>query len=386
MPLQYMLSNSSIRILILTAIVFAVISAFMIPAYFYALRPRRGTTEWMKRLDQPQFAALSAFRLNWSDILWAIVAGAGTVALRLLQNLLAYLGKGQMRLFCQVLSRLAVYEYLPGIILGVGLYLLLRGMNGRVLPAILGAVLGGIVQAENTGAAAFLTLSLMLLWFWTAGPADARMFPRALLFLGSLACYGLVLYYEWALIWLAPVYLAAYLYVLIRRWKYGPRKNRGVTLAVSLLLLLLTGILAAAAVWVFHCLRMDMGTRILDLPFFMELMSQKFILRLRWIVQPFDFFGSVHASDVYLFVLALAALIPVFHGLVKSRDSRCIVLLGLLPFFAAVWFLGGSYFMVPAFILLTGWVWNILTEREHSLQAVGFAAALAVFTLLQQLT
>ena len=53
---------------------FGVIACLSVPAYFVALRPRRGTTEWMRRLDQPHFAPLQAQGLRWADALWAVLA------------------------------------------------------------------------------------------------------------------------------------------------------------------------------------------------------------------------------------------------------------------------------------------------------------------------
>ena len=38
-----------------------------VPAYFTARRPRRGTTEWIARLDRPHFAPLTALGLKWTD-------------------------------------------------------------------------------------------------------------------------------------------------------------------------------------------------------------------------------------------------------------------------------------------------------------------------------
>lgn len=382
MALKNLLSSTSARLMILTAAVFAVISVLMIPAYFVALRPRRGTTEWMKRLDKPKFAPLLTVPFRWSDGLWVVLAAVCAAVMQLLNAVCLYLHMGCMHMLPQILSSLALHRLVPAALLGAALYLLLRAMNGQVLPALLGAILGGLVQEGNVWLAAVTAISLMLLWFWTASPADAPMFPRALLFLGSLACYGLILYFNWAVVWLSPLYLGAYIYVQIRRWKFGPRKNRGVSLTVSLLLLLLTAVLAVIAFWVLHCLLCDMGGRILDLPCFFEVMSEKFLSRMQSIVQIRNFFGSVFTGDVFLLILGIVALFPMVHGLFKRRDSRCIVLAALLLFFIAAWLLGGTYLMVPSLILLSGWVWNVLAERDHSWQAAGFAALTAVFFLL----
>ena len=37
---------------------FVILALALILFYFSAMRPRRGTTEWMSRLDRPRFSAL----------------------------------------------------------------------------------------------------------------------------------------------------------------------------------------------------------------------------------------------------------------------------------------------------------------------------------------
>ena len=60
----------------------AVLLSLSVPAYYYAIRPRRGTTEWIKRLDPPHFAPVQVQFPGWTDILWALLTAVCAAALR----------------------------------------------------------------------------------------------------------------------------------------------------------------------------------------------------------------------------------------------------------------------------------------------------------------
>ena len=118
---------------------FGVIACLSVPAYFVALRPRRGTTEWIARLDRPHFAPLTALGLKWTDALWAVLAAlCAAAAWFFTAALLPALGQREdaLRLLAEnapALLRAAV----PCVLLALALYLVLRTMDEHPLPAIL---------------------------------------------------------------------------------------------------------------------------------------------------------------------------------------------------------------------------------------------------------
>ena len=53
---------------------FLILALALLLFYFSAMRPRRGTTEWMGRIDRPRFAALRCGRLRALDAPWGVLA------------------------------------------------------------------------------------------------------------------------------------------------------------------------------------------------------------------------------------------------------------------------------------------------------------------------
>ena len=53
---------------------FLILALALLLFYFSAMRPRRGTTEWMGRIDRPRFAALRCGRLRTLDAPWGVLA------------------------------------------------------------------------------------------------------------------------------------------------------------------------------------------------------------------------------------------------------------------------------------------------------------------------
>ena len=53
---------------------FLILALALLLFYFSAMRPRRGTTEWMGRIDRPRFTALRCGRLRALDAPWGVLA------------------------------------------------------------------------------------------------------------------------------------------------------------------------------------------------------------------------------------------------------------------------------------------------------------------------
>ena len=379
----FLLGSSSGQLLLVLMIVFAVFSAMMIPAYFIALRPQRGTTEWMKRLDRPKFAPLHAQKLRWGDIAWALLSGFCAAMMRLISYLLAYFRMRQIDALPKYFESLLLYRLIPCAVLGIALYLLLRSLFDKTLPAVCGAILGGLAQIDDAWAGALVALSFMLLWYWMAADADAPIFPRALMLLGSLACFVLTVTQYWAVVWLAPVYFVAYLYAQIYRWRKTTKPGRAVSLAISLLLLFFAAVGAVVALWVFYCYLSEQPENITNLRKLVTILPQKLLARLEILIAPLRLRGSIYGEDAFLFTIGVISYVPILHGIFKRRDSRCIVLLLLQVPFAAMWFLGGMYLAVPVMIPAVAWVWNTFAEREHSGSVICFALGTALMYLVE---
>lgn len=356
--------------------VFAIFSATLVVAYFVSLRPRRGTIEWMKRLDRPKFAPLQKTPLRWGDLAWALLSAFCAAFVRLVALAASYLRIGRIDLLMKNLNSLLFYTFLPTFLLAACLYLLLRTLFGRPFPAVCAAILTGLVQLGGIWCAAVLTASLLLLWLWTASDADAPLFPKMLLFLFSVGGFLVATVRYPAAGWLAPIYLIAYVYAQIVRWRKGTKHPKGVTLAVSLLLVFFMALAAAVGLWVMYCQMHEQMSSVFDLRLMVETLPQKLSVRLRALFRLPNPLLSVYRADAFALLLALASCVPLAHGIFKRRDSRCLVVLVCTVCFAAMWILGGTFCAVPMLLPLIGWSWNTLSERNYS----GLMACYAVGT------
>ena len=371
------------NILILTG-VFALFAILLIPAYFLSLRPAKGTTEWMSRIDRPPFEPLRLCPLRWGDLPFALLAGICAAVLRMVSFLCIYLHRGVLIVMHEVLPGLTTSYLLPCAILGIVVYLLLRTMFDCTLPAVCVAILAGLMQVGNAWYAAVVALTLLFLWLWVSLDADSGLLLRAALLLAAVACYGLLLLSNWAFFWMLPLFVAAYIYAQIYRWRCTTHSGRGIKLALSMLFLFFTGVAAYIAAWVYYCVfKMDGLSSVLDVRMSVEVVTQGLLARLRSIGVCRYPFASVFVRDAILFLLGVMSVLPILHGIFRWRDSQCIVLTALIPVFIAVWLLGGMYILVPLLSVLFGWVLSVIAKRENSWLVIGYCVLPAAVFLFE---
>ncbi len=375
------LSDAYARNVLIVTGAFALFALLLIPAYFLSLRPVKGTTEWMSRIDLPEFQPLGNNKLRRSDLPFALLAGICAAVLRMASFLCIYLHNGIFIVVHEILSSLAMRYLLPSAILAIAIYLLLRSMFDATLPAVCVAILGGLVQIGNAWAAALTALSLLFLWLWTSLDADAGLFLRAVLFVIASACYGLALLRYWELVWLSPLFLGAFIYAQVYRWKKATHPGRGIRLALSLLLLFFAVFASFLASWAYYCIgKMDDPALMLNIRKSLDVVWQELSSRLHRIRLNPDPLSAVLARDAILFLPGAVSLIPVLHGILRWRDSLCFVLIALIPFFAAMWLVGGMYLFTPMLAILFGWVLSVIAKRGHAWLVIIFCAVpVAVF-------
>lgn len=384
MDLAATLSDAYARNVLITTGVFALFAILLIPAYFISLRPAKGTTEWMSRIDTPQWEHLSSNDLHWGDLPFALLAGICAAVMRMASFLCIYLNKGILIVIHEILPSLSLSYLLPCAIFAIALYLLLRSMFDVTLPAVCVAILAGLVQVGNAWAAAIVTLSLLFLWLWTTLDADSGMLIRAVYFLLALACYGVALLRYWNLLWLSPLYLAAYVYTQIYRWKKTTRAGRGIRLALSLLLVFFSALLAYLAGWAYYCIgKMGDISLMPDIRLSIEVVFTELGSRLARIAINSDPLATVLARDAIFCLLGIASVIPVIHGIVRWRDAQCFVLLALIPVFVAVWLIGGMYLFTPMLAIVFGWVLSVIAKREHFWLVITFCTIPAAVFLIE---
>lgn len=353
----------------------AVLLCLSVPAYYYARRPRRGTTEWIKRLDPPSAAPLQVQGLCLADALWSLLIGVCAGALRFAYDILYLRLRNSASETLIPNPRGILLRVLPCVVLAIALYLLLRTMFGRKpLPALLCAIMAGFLQHYAAAPTALLFLSLLCLYAWMSAPYDAPLFFHAFWLVGAGLLYAFALLLCWQAAWLAPFYFCAYLVTQVLRWRGGDPDHRGKKLTVSVLLTLLALLLGTLLLWLLYCIlsrRIDGSPVALlrSIRFYRELLPT-FAEKL-WSLFHGNPLQSVQLPDAFVFLAGLFALPPLLHGIWKLRDMRCLFILCLLPFCLCAWLLGGTYLLPIPLLLSLGRLWQIYTERGRSAYAVG---------------
>lgn len=366
----------------------AVLMCLSVPAYFHALRPRLGTTEWIRRLDPPQFAPLQIQRLHWADALWTLLATLSAAVLRFLYYFF-YLKLHHRSNAPELLSvsmRYILVRVLPCAVLALAVYLLVRTMFGKPLPALLCAVLAGFTQNTASASTALLAVSLLCLYVWMSAPYDAPLFLRALWLVGAGVTYALATLLCLSAVWLLPFYLSAYVLTQVLRWRGGNPARRGKKLLLSLLLTPLALIFGTIALWLLYC---TVAKRMAGSPIDLLRSFRFYRALLPTIGEKLTKLVSGNAAvlrtlkdNAFVYLAGLASLPPLVHGAFRLRDGRCLFLLCLLPCCLCAWLLGGTSLLSLPLLLSLSRLWSVCTERNHASYAVGlFCAVTLCFTI-----
>ena len=345
---------------------FVILALALILFYFSAMRPRRGTTEWMSRLDRPRFSALRCSRLRPMDALWgllAALAGAGAAMLT---------ASG----FAGDVSLLLRWQTLLPAGISAAFYLSLRLLCADALTAALSAALLPAMLPDPPLPAAIVVLSLLLLLLWLERDPEKDLFPAGMLLPVFTLLFGAAVLLEKRLFWLAPVYVGAYLFAQLQRWHFSER-YRGKRLLLSLVLTVLTVAACALALYAGRFLPAGFtGGKDFFRGFFRRTEDSLAALcagigpvRLQW-------------RDCLLLLYAAAAVFPVLHGAIRRRELRCLAMLLLpLPFFA-LWLFGGINLLPLALLPLPAWTLTTLGRRWRGAEIL-CAVAMPLFYLME---
>lgn len=342
--------------------------------YFRALRPRRGTTEWMKRLERPKLSVFPVPSLHWSDFAWFLVSVTLSALLRfvflffrlklhLRPNVFGILSSGATFFLLQLALAAG---------LAAGIYLLLRCIFQKPLSAVCLAGMSGLLINRSSGTLMLLTFSLLCLYLWMSVDDNKPLLPGAfwLLTSGLLYCWALLTC--WQAAWLTPFYLAAYVGKQILRFYRGDPAHRVRKLILSLFLTALALILSVLLVSIVYVLLSgryegDLLQNLRTLAFYRgllpigkekvgELFSRKMSFR-----------ESILVKDGLLFAFGALSLIPLCHGLFCKKDLRCLWLLVLAAVFTLPLLICGVYLMNLPMLLLLGYAWSVYCERRRGI-------------------
>lgn len=338
----------------------AVLAVLSIPVYCAALRPRRGTTEWMRCIETPHFLPLRICRPHLSDLGWLPLAVVLGVGLRLLLQLLRTAATASTT--GAVLADLpgyALHVLLPCAALAAGMYLLIRLTAGGVLASICGAAAISVLQGGSLSTAAAIAWALLFLWLWVCATDTEHTALSALWLTLSLVCFAAGLYLYVQLLWLTPLWVAAWVYVQCRR------RSVGRAIASLLLTALLCAVLGTVlcVLWLLHGQYAGRGWTVCFTTDFLQALPTVAAERLRLLASLPDLAGTVRYADGLLALAGGAAMVCALHGAIRRRESLCLVLLVLLCF-AALPLLGGQYLLTLPLTLALGWLWSLWSRRR----------------------
>ncbi len=366
-----------------TLAIFLLLCASLPLAGFRALRPRRGTTDWMRRLDPPQRRPAVALPLRRVDALLAPLAALGAALLWLLPLFLrgGWLLPDAPWGFLRPLLRDGLPLLLAAAALGLGVYLLVRACCAQGGVALCAALLSPLLLWEHAASGAALSLSLWCLRQWMTAPAQAVWPRRAVWLVPAALLYALTLALCWPCLLLSPLLLVAWLSTLLRRWRHDGHRTGRLFLALGLSALLT--LLAATCAWVLHGILdgslSDWGA-LRSAAFYAELWSA-LSARLRALFSLSGLRGELRYARCFPLLLGLAALPLLLHGLLRQRDERCLHALLLLLGLLAVWLLGGVWLLPLGLLLCYAWCWELCAARRSYSAVWGTALGLALFPL-----
>lgn len=352
---------------------FFLLFCWSIPTFMLTLRPLRGTTEWIKRIgDQPcQLLTVKKFALK--DAIFAVVTGILSLLLRYVMVFLTVEIRSDSSGLKVIgsIGEILFWQLLPCTLIGISMYLLLRYMFSSSISAVFGGLLCALGQGSEFMATSALVLSLLFLYIWAKGDPEAPLFFHAFWFVVSVGLFLFGLLFCWSMFWTVPLYIAVYVIVQIRRWKYGIKEQRVKKLIASILYLIPLGILSIVLLWVGYFLFSGLGegetiqvltaSKRIFVRFF-----DFFGYALSYLVEPVHFFHTIQVRDVFLLVGGGAAWLCALYTAIRFRDSLSIILICAAVLFIPTWLIGGAYMMTIPVAALICYTWNIYAQRKKS--------------------
>lgn len=354
-----------------------VYAAILLPVPFFALRamrPRKGTLEWIAQYDRGSMHLTQPRKaLTGRDAVWLLLTGAAAVlvaAVVLLLQIKLYSPQNMRSMTPAYYVKYYAYPMAGAVFM----FLLARD----ALQTTVGGVFAGVIMAaEPLGdrlPVALLTLSLHCLHRWLTAGEERRLLLTEPWLYASALLLGVCALMDWTMFWLLPFYAVCFAAKCFARGRSG-RRGSGRRLTLSLLLFVLVCLLAAAAAVSLHAVRSG-WTELSGLPqLWMERsLYTRCLERARWVwayctARPACDPLRVLAHLLPTLLLGVCALPMLLSGLLRRRDAQALFILGLLLSFAAAWVLTGSFRALPALALAGSYLLTHYVTRRKNLLA-----------------
>lgn len=370
--------------LVAALLICGILAVLSVTVYFRILRPRRGTTEWMQRLERPKATFFPAPELCIADALWAVLSMAVAAVLHfvfLFLWLRLHLRPNPVAILAAAVKFILIRMALAAL-LAAGIYLLLRCMFRGGMSAICPAALSGLLVINYADTLILLVFSLLCLYLWLSTENGKPLFPWACWLLASGLLYGWTALTCPQTLWLLPFYLAVYVCKQALRFHCGDPLRRMKRLIVSLAVTLVAVALGILLLFLFYALLSkryggEFTENVRSLAFYKNILPLIREKASELFVREITFRQSILAKDSLLFVFGGLSAIPLLYGLFARRELRCAWLLCLAACFALPWLLCGVYLMNLPMLLLLGYAWDTYCYRERSFILPIYSVALA---------
>lgn len=181
---------------------------------------------------------------------------------------------------------------------------------------------------------------------------------------------------------MAPFYIAAYGITAVCRWRSSKEDGATKRLALSFVAVVAVSLLGSWMVWALYAYLQGW----LGLNGFSWLCSGEFFhsflafirsaLSQLFAAPSWNWLGALQTLTAP--ALLLCCLVPLLHGAIRLRDSRCLMLCAMLPCALCALLLGGQCAVAPLALLALGWIYTTLVRRQEGLW-MGLHAALTLF-------
>lgn len=374
-------------VILMLTVLFAAVCGVAAYSYFYVMRPKAGTIEWIRLYQKDRADPFQLESLTLGDLtafLLSVFVSEGVCTIRLL----VHLERGYIRSAQEDALSMALYGILLLFVLCACFFFLFRMFFGNKVIAISLTALACGLCSFDIAAPILLTASLTCLYIWIClnNRQPKLMDPLWLMLSGLL--YGICLMVCWASLYLIPIYIGGYIAGKVRQWHQGDLEKRKGRLLVSCLSMLICVAVGTIVLWLLYYVYTN------DHIYFWnavisgetyESIIPTLLMKISDITAPRDQNISTMFKDIYIPILFVASLPPLIHGIRKKRSSHAMAIGFCLIPFLLMWIISGVELMTPVYMLCIGWMFKGFVDRGYKYYTILISAAVILFYFLRLL-
>lgn len=339
-------------------------------AYVRARRPKEGTLEWIRMYDRQRFSLTGTAALSWRSVGVAALAGLCSTAVLVLRYWV--LMHASAYRFADIFtSRYFLGELATAACGGGAMALLVQALLQDKNVGLCAGILYSFAFVSQTRGAALLVLSLFCLWQWLRQDSFAAPLRALPWLLGSMILLALSVVYCWSILWLVPLYVAAYVMKLISRARAAASGGKAISCWLSVPVVVLLTVLGAIALW--GVVKIRLGTlsarqfpaKLLTLDCYRE-MLQDLPLLMRSLLPRF---AATHLRvvryDWPVFLCGMLSLAAMLVGAICRHDTSGVAIGVLSVWLLLIWVFTGAYLLPVGLIPAIAYLWQGFRQRKN---------------------